>query len=865
MALSPMMQQYCQIKEEYSDTLLMFRLGDFYEMFFEDAKTASRELELVLTGRDCGQEERAPMCGVPHHSCEAYIARLVAKGYKVAICEQMEDPATTKGLVKREVVRVITPGTVTDSSMLDETRNNYLAVVASDGNGVGLCFVDASTGELHLTEIGGEDIQQRVCNELGRFHPREVLFDSASRAMEEVFRFVTKRLGCLAEVKEERLFDALDARRLVLEHFKAKTLKDLGIEEGAVSLRAIGCAMRYLFETERTDLENINAVNVYTDAQFMRLDLTARYNLELFETMRGQEKRGSLLWVLDKTRTAMGKRLLRRWLEQPLMNAAAINRRLNAVEELVADSVHCTAVSDELSGIHDMERLITRVVYGTANAREMQSLSYALEKIPSLRSQIAESKSAMLQELYERMDEMQDLVELIQSAIVDEPPQSLREGGIIRPGYHPAVDEYRGDMSDGTGILARIEAAERERTGIKSLKVGFNRVFGYYIEVTNTYRDQVPEEYIRKQTLTNCERYITQELKELESRVLGAKERLVQLEYDLFVELRNKVGAQLARIQRTASSVAMLDAVCSLAEVAVRNRYCRPEIVQDGRLDIQGGRHPVVERLSEEPFVPNDATLDLGKHQCYLITGPNMAGKSTYMRQVALITLMAHIGSFVPADSATVGLVDAIFTRVGASDDLSAGQSTFMVEMSEVANIVKNATKNSLLILDEIGRGTSTYDGMSIARAVLEHVVKKIGAKTFFATHYHELTELEGQLEGVLNYNVAVKKRGEDITFLRRILRGGADESYGIEVARLAGIPDGVVRRARQILQELDSQGASVREVRQDVAEPEPQMSLGSAMADQLAEDLRGLDVDTLTPLEAMTTLYDLVRRAKQM
>ncbi len=861
--LSPMMQQYRQIKQQYPDTLLFFRLGDFYEMFFEDAQTASKELDLVLTGRDCGQEERAPMCGVPYHSCDGYIARLIAKGYKVAICEQMEDPATAKGIVKREVVRVITPGTVTDASMLDETRNNYLGAVAVRAGAAGVCFVDASTGDLHLTEIDGEDVTQRICNELGRFHPREVLLNAEAGAIPALKGFLDQRLGCLASLREDDLFDCQQARRLTLEHFHADTLEKLGVEENSVALCSLGAAMRYLFETEKTGLDNINEIHVYTDAQFMRLDVTARHNLELFETMRGQEKRGSLLWVLDKTQTAMGKRMLRRWLEQPLMSAGAIHRRLNAVEELVSDSVHCAAVADSLSGIHDMERLITRVVYGTANAREMQSLAYALGRIPALKEQIQDSHSAMLRELCDQMDGMEDLVSLIQSAIVDEPPLSVREGGIIRAGYNEAVDEYKSDMTDGKGIIARVEAAERERTGIKSLKVGFNRVFGYYIEVTNTYRDQVPQEYIRKQTLTNCERYITQELKELERRVLGAKERLVQLEYDLFVELRGIVGAQLSRIQRTASAVAMLDAVCSLATVAVHNRYCRPDVTQDGRIVIRNGRHPVVEQLLDEPFVPNDTLLDGGDNRCYIITGPNMAGKSTYMRQVALIVIMAHIGSFVPADSASIGLVDAVFTRVGASDDLSAGQSTFMVEMSEVADIIRNATQNSLLILDEIGRGTSTYDGMSIARAVLEHVVKKIGAKTFFATHYHELTELEGQLDGVLNYSVAVKKRGDDITFLRRIVRGGADESYGIEVAKLAGIPEGVIRRSKQILQELDAQGAVALPIR-PVAE-EPQLSLASAGAQRLADELRGMDVDTLTPLEALTKLYGLVREARQL
>ena len=863
--LSPMMQQYQQIKTQYPDALLFFRLGDFYEMFFEDAQTASKELELVLTGRDCGQEERAPMCGVPYHSCDGYIARLVSKGYKVAICEQMEDPATAKGLVKREVVRVITPGTVTDSSMLDETRNNYLGVVACHPAGVGVCFVDASTGQLHLTEITGEDLFQRVCNELGRFHPREVLLNQEASANSALLQFLQKKLECLVSV-EEPLFDRQEARRLVLEHFHAETLEKLGIAEDWTSLCSLGAALRYLFDTEKTDLENINRVQVYTDAQFMRLDLTARHNLELFETMRGQDKRGSLLWVLDKTQTAMGKRMLRGWLEQPLRSVNAIERRLNAVEEIKSDAMLCSDLASCLSGIHDMERLITRIVYGTANAREMQALADALGRLPSLRGKIADARSAMLRELYEQMDDMEDIASLIQSAIVDEPPISLREGGLIRPGYHPAVDEYKSDMTDGKGIIARVEATEREKTGIKNLKVGYNRVFGYYIEVTNSYKEQVPEEYIRKQTLTNCERYITQELKELESRVLGAKERLVQLEYELFVDLRKQVGAQLARIQRTASAVAMLDAVCSLATVALRNRYCRPDMVGDGRIVIHNGRHPVVERLLDEPFVPNDTLLDQEDNRCYIITGPNMAGKSTYMRQVALITIMAHIGSFVPADSACIGLTDAVFTRVGASDDLSAGQSTFMVEMSEVASIIKNATRDSLLILDEIGRGTSTYDGMSIARAVLEHVVKKIGAKTFFATHYHELTALEEELGGVKNYQVAVKKRGDDITFLRRIVRGGADESYGIEVAKLAGIPNDVVRRSKQILKELDAKGPASPAVAISSDEnQEGQLSLSAAGAEQLREQLCGIDVDTLTPLEALTQLYHLVRQAQQL
>ena len=864
--LSPMMQQYFQIKEQYPDTLLFFRLGDFYEMFFDDAKLASRELELTLTGRDCGQEERAPMCGVPYHSCESYIARLVEKGYKVAICEQLSDPSA-KGLVDRDIVRVITPGTVVEGSMLDETRNNYLCVVAADERGAGVCFVDASTGELNVTEVTGADFAERTAAELGHFMPKEVLLNSEAGRMAPLTEFIRRKLSCASEVLPEDHFSAERACELACRHFGAGSPEELKMQPGGLPIRALGAALLYLMDTQKMVLKNISTINLYSSEQFMRLDISTRRNLELCENMITKQKRGSLLWVMDQTKTAMGKRMIRSWIEQPLLNCARITRRQNAVEEFVNQPVMLGEMREQLSGIYDLERIMARIVYGTATARELKSMQTALERLPGLKITLSGVGSELLREMYEMIDTLEDVASLLEASIVDEPPATLKEGGVIKRGYHDALDQVRSDMTGGRGIIAEIEAREREKTGIKSLKVGYNRVFGYYIEVSNSYRGQVPQEYIRKQTLTNCERFITQELKDLENRVLGAQERAVQMEHELFEQVRSAVAGELPRIQGTAHAVAALDTLGSLAHVAAAGGFCKPDIAVDGVIRITEGRHPVVERVLDSPFVPNDTLLDSGENRCAIITGPNMAGKSTYMRQVAIITLLAQTGSFVPAASAHISLVDAIYTRVGASDDLATGQSTFMVEMNEVANILKNATRNSLLILDEIGRGTSTFDGMSIARAVLEHVCDKrrLGAKTLFATHYHELTRLEQEMEGIKNYNVAVKKRGDDIIFLCRIVPGGVDDSYGIEVAKLAGIPQSVVNRAKQVLKELEQENGRTPAARPVYETAENQMSLLDFGGAEIVEELKKLDVNTLTPIESMSRLYALCEKAKNM
>ena len=867
--MTPMMQQYLQIKEQNKDCILFFRLGDFYEMFFDDAKIASKELELTLTGRDCGQAERAPMCGVPFHSYESYVARLVSRGYKVAICEQTEDPSLAKGLVKREIIRILTPGTVIEGSMLDESKNNYLAVLYATENEAeyGLCFCDCSTGEVHLTQLSGADLPVRVANELGRFSPSEILINRTASSCKPLQEFVDRRLNVKAEVRSDVEFDSLAAQDTVLRHFRCVALSALQLEDKPAAVCALGCALRYLNSTQMNGLERINKLDVYTDAQYMKLDITARRNLELVETMRSQEKRGSLLGVLDRTRTAMGKRLLRSWIEQPLIQLAPITRRLNAVDELVSHSLLRGDLQELLTEIYDLERIMTRVVYGSANARELRSLQQTLSLMPAIRQALDSVTSTELVGIREAIDPLQDVCVLISSAIVDEPPFSVREGGMIRSGYNEELDELQAIMSDGKGILTRIELEEKEKTGIKTLKVGYNRVFGYYIEISRLYSDQVPDHYIRKQTLANAERYITQELKELEARVLGAKDRAVALEYQLFTQIREAVADQLVRIQSTAESLARLDVLTSLAEVAVRQNYCRPDVDLSGRIDIQNGRHPVVEALSDVPFVPNDTHLNNGDNRVALITGPNMAGKSTYMRQTALITLMAQIGSFVPAQSATIGIVDSIFTRVGASDDLAAGQSTFMVEMSEVATILRNATSQSLIVFDEIGRGTSTFDGMSIARAVLEYVAnpKRIGAKTLFATHYHELTSMEEEIDCIKNYNIAVKKRGDDVTFLRRIVRGPADDSYGIEVAKLAGINDEVVQRAKEVLRSIEAGEVTTTKPVAVAAQPFEdigQLSMLDAVDNPIINKLKDLDVNVLTPIEAMQILHELAKEA---
>lgn len=867
--LTPMMRQYFEIKKEYSDTILMFRLGDFYEMFFEDAKTASKELELVLTGRDCGQEERAPMCGVPFHSADSYIARLVQRGYKVAICEQTEDPALAKGLVKREVIRIVTPGTVIESSMLDESKNNFLCCIVVDKKNAGVCFTDVSTGAVHLCEVSGKDIAAKIVNELCRFSPTEVLFNPAACALPEVVSFVRDRINAVIETMEDTYFASSVCNSEILTHFNVSSVVELGVE-GEESMCALGASLRYLKQVQKTELENIREVDFYSDARFMKIDASSRRNLELTETMRTREKRGTLLWVLDKTKTPMGKRLIRSWVEQPLLNLARITKRQGAVGELAGETILRQEMRESLSDIGDMERVMARVVYGKANAKELKALELMVRKLPALKESLASFKSTMLSDLYTDLDTLDDIAQCIGDSIVEDPPFSVREGGMICDGFNEELDSLRSIVTDNKGFIASIQMQEQERTGIKKLKIGYNRVFGYYIEVSNSFKELVPETYIRKQTLANCERYITQELKELEAKVLSAQERITGLEFEIFSAVREKVADEFSRIQRTATSVAVLDTLCSLAQVAEDYHYVCPEVTNDRVLDIREGRHPVVERmLGGMPFVPNDTFLNCDTDRCAIITGPNMAGKSTYMRQVALIALMAQTGSFVPASSATIGICDSIFTRVGASDDLASGQSTFMVEMSEVASILKNATAQSLIIFDEIGRGTSTFDGMSIARAVLEYAAdsKKLGAKTLFATHYHELTELEETVPGVRNYNIAVKKRGDDITFLRRIIRGGADGSYGIEVAKLAGVPNTVVTRAKEILQELEEKGYVVR-IPQEKSEPEPmsaQMTFGGGKESALVAKLRAMDVNTLTPIEALTELFTLSAEAKNI
>ncbi len=866
--LSPMMRQYLEVKEQHRDQILFFRLGDFYEMFFEDALLVSKELELTLTGRECGLSERAPMCGVPYHSAESYIDRLIKRGYKVAICEQMENPSLAKGLVKREITRVVTPGTLIDSSLLEEGSNNYLCCVCWQKEGCGLAFADVSTGEMNVTQLPGGD-SGPVLGELGKFAPREVVFNEGLLDQPKITAFMKEKLSCTADILPEELFSAAAAQLEILRQFKAKNLTSLGLVEMPAAVAALGALLAYLRQTQRVGLERIQEIHLYSDKQFMRLDLTARRNLELTETIRGRERRGTLLWVLDKTRTSMGKRLMRSWIEQPLISAALINKRLNAVEELTRQSILVDRLTGQLTGVYDMERLMTKIVYGNASPRDITALGAAMMRLPGLRELLGDAASSGLQEIFAAIDPLTDMAELIAAAIDDEPPITLKDGGVIRPGYDPKLDEVRYLSDHMKEIIADIEAREREATGIKGLKVGFNRVFGYYIEVTKSYLSQVPDTYIRKQTLANCERYITQELKELETRVLTAQEEILALESRLFEEVRAALAGELGRIQSTAAAVARLDVLCSLAAVAMSGGYTRPIVDLSDEIIITDGRHPVVEEiLSGAPFVPNDTALNGGENQIAIITGPNMAGKSTYMRQVALIVLMAQMGSFVPAGYAKIGIVDGIFTRVGASDDLSSGQSTFMVEMSEVAAILKNATQKSLLILDEIGRGTSTFDGMSIARAVLEFIAdqKKLGAKTLFATHYHELTELEDTIPCVKNYNVAVKKRGEEITFLRRILPGGADDSYGIEVSKLAGIPNWVIHRAYEVLEGLENSGqvAEAKISTRAKAQPEAQqMFFVDEGMETARRRIREADVDTLTPLEALNLLYELKKLLK--
>ena len=855
--LSPMMKQYFEIKEQNKDCILFYRLGDFYEMFYDDAILASRELELTLTGRDCGQNERAPMCGAPFHSCESYIARLVAKGYKVAICEQTEDPKATKGLVKREIIRVITPGTVMEQSMLDEGRNNYICSMYAADKTIGLCFCDISTGELHATEIGGKDNEQILINQLSAYSPREILLGGDVIKIHDLPVFIKSKLSAGVEMLEDEKFDLSVCSRAVDTQFSDDYRL---IADKPVVVSAVGALINYLRETQMSGLERINHLELYSESQFMRLDYNTQRNLELTQTMLTKDKCGSLLWVIDKTKTAMGKRLLRSWLEHPLMNISKINNRQSAVEELVNNTVLRLELTETLSGIYDIERLMTKIVYGSANARDLRSLCAAIRNFPQIAGLIANCNSSYMKMIFRNIDLLEDIYALINSAIVEDPPFSVREGGMIQENYNEELDVVNHDMTNSKDVLAQIEAQEREKTGIPKLRIGYNKVYGYFIEVTNFYKNLVPDSYIRKQTLTGSERYITPELKELEGRILGAKDRAIAMEYMLFDSVRTTVADNLERIQRSAKAIATLDVITSLANVASDNRYIRPEVNQSTAIVIKDSRHPVVELLlKNSSFVPNDVDLDSNGERVAIITGPNMAGKSTYMRQIALIVLLAQMGSFVPASFAKIGIVDSIFTRVGASDDLASGQSTFMVEMNEVANIVKNATSKSLLILDEIGRGTSTFDGMSIARAVLEYCAdkKKLGAKTLFATHYHELSIVEQLLEGVKNYSIAVKKRGDDITFLRRIVPGGADDSYGIEVAKLAGVPNSIIKRAKEILSDLESGKPDTIVEKVNVHE-DRQLSLMGATANPIIEKVKSVDFNTLTPIEAINFLYEL-------
>ena len=856
--LSQGMRQYVDFKLQHMDKIVFFRLGDFYEMFFDDAYTASNVLELTLTGKDCGLDERAPMCGVPFHACDFYIKKLIENGYNVVICEQMEDPAQAKGIVKRDIIRIVTPGTLIDSAMLDEGSNNWLSSVYIENNSAYICMADMSTGEAHLYKVTGKELEQEIINRLSRFNPAEIICQSRFDLLTQVGRFIKDKLRCGVAKLADKEFDPLYRREDILKQFSADSIEELGIPEDDPSLCAIAALCGYICDTQRVGIGRFSKIEMHDGEQVMQLGYTARSNLEIVKTMRGSEKKGSLLWVLDKTKTAMGRRMLKSFVEQPLISPYKIIQRLDAVEELTKSGTELGVLCDCLSGVYDLERLMTRVMYKTATPNDMKALSATALKLPEIKSQLSGFKSQLLRELNSDISPLTEIAETIESAIVDEPPTSNKDGGVIRDGFNSELDNLRNIRANGENIIQDIVDRERERTGIRNLKVGYNRVFGYYIEVTRSFYDLIPPDYIRKQTLANCERFITEELKTTEEQILGASEKIASLESQIFAEIRDFVGSKLDEVQRTAVALATLDVLASFANVALSNNYTKPEIAIDGVINIKNGRHPVVElTLQDEMFVPNDTYLDLSSNRMAIITGPNMSGKSTYMRQVALITLMAQIGSFVPADYAKVSVVDQIFTRVGASDDLSAGQSTFMVEMSEVAEIVKHATKNSLVILDEVGRGTSTFDGISIARSVAEYIAdpKLIGCKTLFATHYHELIELEGQVDGVLNYSVAVKKSGDGVRFLRKIVRGGVDESYGIEVAKLAGLPKKLIDRAKAVLSTLETK---------DV-QPTTQTFDGQITFDRIGENtaverLRKTNIDELSDLELRELITDILR-----
>lgn len=861
---SPMMQNYLKTKEEYKDCILFYRLGDFYEMFFEDAITASRELEITLTGKECGKPERAPMCGVPHHAVEMYTARLIQKGYKVAICEQLEDPKQVKGIVKRDVIRVITPGTLIETNLLEEKKNNYVMVAFKQGVFFGVAVCDVSTGDFYATQIKEQNNFEKLLDEISRFTPAELIVNELLNQTTEEISKIKERFGVFISQLPKEAFKT-DTEE-ILAHYeivddKGKNIQN--IQEKMLAIQAINALLEYLNQTQKMKLEHINKIQIYRTSRYMALDMNARRNLEITERMRDKGKKGTLLWVLDKTSTSMGGRHLRRWLNDPLVEQEEIQQRLDAVEELKNNVILKGDIIEALKKVYDIERLIGKISYSNANGRDMISLKNSIGQLPSIKNILAVTESKLLKKLYGELDVLEDVYQLIAEAIIEEPPISVKDGGLIKLGYHEEVDELKTATTDGKRWLVELEVKEKEKTGIKNLKIGFNKVFGYFIEVTKSNLNQVPERFIRKQTLTNGERYITEELKELENKILGAEEKLVGLEYDIFVDIRSKIALQIQRIQKTANIIATLDVLTSFATVAEDLNYVKPIIDEEGEIDIKEGRHPVIEKmLPSGAFVSNDTYLNEQEDRLSIITGPNMAGKSTYMRQVALITLMAQVGSFVPASYAKIGIVDKIFTRVGASDDLSMGQSTFMVEMMEVATILKEATKNSLVILDEIGRGTSTYDGLSIAWAVAQHIAdkEKCGAKTLFATHYHELIELADKIEGVKNYSIAVKEKGEDIIFLRKIVEGGTDESYGIHVANLAGVPKPVVKRANEILKTLERRSAFAQngESKQNKKQPEGQLDMYNYKLAEIAHQLDKINLNDLTPIEALNTLVKM-------
>lgn len=860
--ITPMMAQYLKTKEEYPDSILFYRLGDFYEMFFDDAIKASRELEITLTGKDCGLAERAPMCGIPYHSASVYIAKLIAKGYKVAICEQVEDPKTAKGIVKREVIRIVTPGTVIDEELLDERTNNYLAVIYAQNGIYGFAVSDISTGEVYTTEVSGAD---EALSETARYEPKEILVNS--EAANKLSKQIELRFHIEADECTYEFFENTSFEEKILTQFNKGSLNELSLDTKPCAVKAVGAMVAYLEHTQKTSLTYLNTLNTYNANQYMELDVNTRRNLEITESMRDKIKKGSLLWVLDRTKTSMGARLLKQWVEKPLINPIEINKRLCAVSELNENMMLRDEIAEVLSGTYDISRIISRVSLGTVTPRDLLALKATLLHLPELEYALSRVKAPMLCDLRKNFDLLEDVKDLLERAISDDAPALLRDGKVIKEGFNEEIDKLRTAMRDGKKWLADIEAEEREKTGISKLKVGYNKVFGYYIEVTKSNINEVPDYYIRRQTLANCERYITPKLKELENEILGASEKITSLEAYIFEDVRKRVNKQIERLKRAAQIIAVTDVLLSLAETAAKNNFTMPEISDNGKIEIKDGRHPVVEKMAKDSmFVPNDTLLNKDGDRMLIITGPNMAGKSTYMRQVALITLMAQIGSFVPASSAKIGIVDKIFTRVGASDDISSGQSTFMLEMNEVSHILKNATSNSLIILDEIGRGTSTFDGLSIAWAVVEYIhnKKKIGAKTLFATHYHELTDLEGELDGVKNYRIAVKKRGDDITFLRKIVRGGADDSYGIEVAALAGVPKEVINGAKQILKKIENDEIVIEHTSK-TAETTAQMGFGDGIASEIADELKMMDVTTFTPIEAMNKLFELSKKAKEI